>query len=69
MCPACIATVALIAISATSTGGLTALVVKKFRTTAGAKKNEPAIRIQGEQYGSIPSSEEYDESSQRWLSI
>jgi hypothetical protein len=31
MCPVCIATAALIAGSAASTGGLTALVVKKFR--------------------------------------
>jgi len=31
MCPACIATVALVAASAASTGGLTALVIKKFR--------------------------------------
>jgi hypothetical protein len=30
MCPLCIVTAALIAGSATSTGGLTALVVKKF---------------------------------------
>jgi hypothetical protein len=30
MCPACLATAALIAGIATSTGGLTALVVKKF---------------------------------------
>jgi hypothetical protein len=31
MCPVCIATAALIATSATSTGGLTAFVVQKFR--------------------------------------
>jgi hypothetical protein len=31
MCPFCIATAALIAGSATSTGGLTALVIKRFR--------------------------------------
>jgi hypothetical protein len=33
MCPVCIATAALIASGATSTGGLTALVVKKFSST------------------------------------
>ena len=32
MCPACITTAALIASSASSAGGLAALVVKKFRT-------------------------------------
>jgi hypothetical protein len=31
MCPACIATAALIAGTTTGTGGLTALVVRKFR--------------------------------------
>jgi hypothetical protein len=39
MCPACIATAALITISATSTGGLAALLVTKLPEGAGAKKN------------------------------
>lgn len=38
MCPACITTVALMVAGATSTGGLTALVVKKLRGKSSAKK-------------------------------
>ena len=37
MCPACITTVALMVAGATSTGGLTALVVKRLRAKTGAK--------------------------------
>ena len=37
MCPACVANIAVIAASATSTGGLTAFVVKKLQTKAGRK--------------------------------
>jgi hypothetical protein len=37
MCPVCIATAALIAASATSTGGLSAIVAKKFRSQAHAE--------------------------------
>ena len=37
MCPACIANIAVIAASATSTGGLTAFVVKKLHTKTGGK--------------------------------
>jgi hypothetical protein len=44
MCPVCIATVALIAGSAASTGGLTALVFKK----SGARNNAHEIPIQSE---------------------
>jgi hypothetical protein len=44
MCPLCIATAALIATSATSTGGLTALVVKLRAKTAAEKMiPEPEI--------------------------
>ncbi len=38
MCPVCIATAAIIAGSATGTGGLTALVVGKFRKRRLASK-------------------------------
>ena len=37
MCPACIAPAALIVAGATSTGGLTALVVKKLSAKTSAK--------------------------------
>ena len=37
MCPACLTTMALIAAGTTSTGGLTALAMKKLRATFGAK--------------------------------
>jgi hypothetical protein len=40
MCPACLTTMALIAASATSTGGLTALAIKKLRATSG-EENTP----------------------------
>ena len=45
MCPACIATVALITTSATSAGGLAALVAKKF----GTKKVADKIPIQSKE--------------------
>ena len=48
MCPACIATAAIIAAKATSTGGLTALVVKKFRLKTGPKKIERTTQIKAE---------------------
>ena len=38
MCPVCIATAALIASSATSTGGLTALAVRKFQKKSAANQ-------------------------------
>ncbi|MGH9396061.1 MAG: hypothetical protein ACRD18_04345 [Terriglobia bacterium] len=47
MCPACIATLALIVAGATSTGGLTAFAVKKLH----AKKIEPVTQIKGDQNG------------------
>lgn len=37
MCPACIANIAVITASAASTGGLTALLMKKFQTKTGWK--------------------------------
>jgi hypothetical protein len=41
MCPVCVATAALIAGSATSTGGLAAIVIRKF----GMKKNRAAESV------------------------
>jgi hypothetical protein len=35
MCPACMATVAMLVVGAVSSGGVTALVVSKFRTMSG----------------------------------
>jgi hypothetical protein len=37
MCPACLTTVALIAAGASSTGGLTSLVVRALRAKSGAE--------------------------------
>ena len=45
MCPACLATLALIAASATSTGGLTAIVMKKLHE----KSINPTTQIKGGQ--------------------
>jgi hypothetical protein len=39
MCPACMATVAVIFGSAISTGGLTAFVMKKFHSNHAVEKN------------------------------
>jgi hypothetical protein len=41
MCPACIATAALIVAGATSGGGLAARAMKKLRGTTGAGETEP----------------------------
>jgi hypothetical protein len=54
MCPVCIAAAALIAGKATSTGGVAALVVKKFRAPElqandGAEKIPIQIKSNGEQ--------------------
>jgi hypothetical protein len=38
MCPACLTTVALTAVGATSTGGLAALLARTLRTKRGPKK-------------------------------
>jgi hypothetical protein len=48
MCPACLTRMALIAAGSTSTGGLTALTMKKIRATSGAKntpKQSPSKEI------------------------
>jgi hypothetical protein len=55
MCPACITTVALIVAGVTSTGGLTALVVKKRRPKTGANI-DVATQTKGEQNESFKSS-------------
>jgi hypothetical protein len=38
MCPACLASAALLAAGATSAGGITALVAKRLQARRGAKK-------------------------------
>ena len=43
MCPACIATVTLLAAKVTSAGGLTALVSKKLRAKARANAGEGSV--------------------------
>jgi hypothetical protein len=49
MCPACIATAALVVAGATSTGGLIALVVKTLPAKTGAKSIDPTSQTGGEQ--------------------
>ena len=45
MCPACIATAALVLAGATSTGGLIALVARKPPAKPGAKTVDPTGQI------------------------
>jgi hypothetical protein len=45
MCPVCLATIAWVAAGATSTGGLSALVVSKLRR----KDQEPAIKTENKE--------------------
>ena len=47
MCPACIATIALLAVGATSAGGVVSLVVKKLRAENGAKNINPKTQTEG----------------------
>ena len=55
MCPFCLATAAIIAGSATGTGGLTALVANKFRKKkAAAERSLPANKTEEELYGHEP---------------
>jgi len=49
MCPACIANVALIAVSATFTGGWATLIIARLHKTTGTKKIEPTIQNVGGQ--------------------
>ncbi len=55
MCPVCITTAALMVAGATSTGGLTALVVKTLRAKTDAKSIDPTTQAGGEQNGSSKS--------------
>jgi hypothetical protein len=47
MCPVCIAAVAQWVAGATSTGGLTAVIVNTFRATGHAGANHPTVDITG----------------------
>jgi hypothetical protein len=49
MCPACLAALAMIVAGASSTGGLAALVVSKFRDDTSAKLNVAVSKIEGNQ--------------------
>ena len=49
MCPACLATLAMMVVGASSTGGLAALVVSKFRDDTSAKVNVAFSKIEGNQ--------------------
>jgi hypothetical protein len=49
MCPACLATLAMIVVGASSTGGLAALVVSKFRDDTSAKLTVAVSKIEGNQ--------------------
>ncbi len=55
MCPACLTTVALAVAGATSTGGLTGLVVKALRAKPGAKSINPTTQAGGQHNGSAKS--------------
>jgi len=55
MCPACLTTATLLVAGATSTGGLTALVVKKLRAKTGANSTNPTTESKGDQRGSAKS--------------
>jgi len=47
MCPACLTTGALV-LGAISTGGLTALIVKKLRAKTGANSTHPTTESKGD---------------------
>lgn len=51
MCPVCLATAAIIASSATGTGGLTALVVSKFRKKDATSKFPTTEHPEENHYG------------------
>jgi hypothetical protein len=51
MCPVCLTTAALAAVSATTAGGLTTLVVKKLRAGTGAMNSNPTTGNKGAQDG------------------
>jgi hypothetical protein len=47
MCPACLATLAMIVAGATSTGGLAALAVNKFRIDTSSKADVTVGKVEG----------------------
>ena len=49
MCPACLATLAMIVAGATSTGGLALAVAKKVRNDTGAKWSVAMDKVKGKQ--------------------
>jgi hypothetical protein len=49
MCPACLATLAMIVVGASSAGGLAALVVNKFRNNTSAKSNVAVSKMKESQ--------------------
>jgi hypothetical protein len=49
MCPACLATLAMIVAGATSTGGLAALAVNKFRSGTSTKADVTVGKMEGNQ--------------------
>ncbi len=51
MCPVCFTTAALIASSATSTGGLTALAIKRLCPKPVTKKINQKTELKGEENG------------------
>jgi hypothetical protein len=55
MCPFCLTTAAIIAGSATGSGGLTVVIARKFRKiTAAAKVSSPAAETTEVRYGNEP---------------
>ena len=66
MCPMCLATMAWIATGATSTGGISALVIKRFRTTNTERTNKKRNLEQGGRYGHKQGdSDEYEDATDR----
>lgn len=49
MCPACLATLAMVVMGASSTSGLAALVVNTLRSNTSAKSNVAISKIEGNQ--------------------
>jgi hypothetical protein len=62
MCPFCLATAAIIAGSATGTGGLTALVASKFRKRASAREFPGSIETKEDRHGYKPDGSPSSES-------
>lgn len=48
MCPVCLTSVALLALTATSTGGLAALITAKLRTGPMGNKTKSEIQVKGQ---------------------